>query len=122
MATAIPSLAGKVSVEEAQSELLLVKVHADWCGSCKALESRLITITETLKEQPVLFGTLDYTDKKTSFQATLHASILGISGAIASNKGTGTVLLINAKNQKMLEKFSTANTDDEIVGKITAKL
>ena len=119
---AITSQAGKVSVEKAQAELLLIKVHADWCSSCKALEPRLKAISKTLEDEAILFVTLDYTDEKTSAQATMLASSLGIRDTIADHNSTGTVLLIDAKNTKLAGKFSTANTNEEIVDKIKSLL
>lgn len=116
------SQAGKVEVASAKPELIMVKVHADWCGSCKALTPRLKALGKTLEDKAVLFVTLDYTDEQTSAQATMLAAGLGIRDAIAEHNSTGTVLLIDADTHKIAEKFSVSSNDEMILGKIKALL
>ena len=61
---ASPALAGTVQVDgEGSPALYVVKVHADWCGSCKALTPVLEEVREALADDPVLFLELDVTDE-----------------------------------------------------------
>ena len=73
-----PTLAGTVPVEgEGDPALYVVKVHADWCGSCTALVPILEEVHAGVADQPVLFVQLDVTDSTLTSQARLLAAALG---------------------------------------------
>ena len=116
---ASPALAGTVQVDgEGSPALYVVKVHADWCGSCKALTPVLEEVREALADDPVLFLELDVTDEARTAQARLLAVALGIEDHLKANNKTGLVLLINPGDNALLETLTRKNSDDEMVGKI----
>jgi len=117
--TTAPALAGTVEVEgEGTPALYVVKVHADWCGSCKALVPILDEVRETMSAEPVLFLTLDVTDEDRTGQARLLAAALGIEQHLKTNNKTGLVLVINPSDKTLLETLTKENTADEMIGKI----
>ena len=114
-----PAFAASVEVEgEGTPALYVVKVHADWCGSCKALVPILDEVRETMSAEPVLFLTLDVTDEDRTGQARLLAAALGIENHLKANNKTGLVLIINPADKALLETLTKENTADEMVGKI----
>lgn len=114
-----PAFAGTVEVEgEGTPALYVVKVHADWCGSCKALVPILDEVRETMSAEPVLFLTLDVTDEDRTGQARLLAAALGIEEHLKTNNKTGLVLVINPSDKALLETLTRENTADEMIGKI----
>ncbi len=116
---AAPAFAGTVEVEgEGTPALYVVKVHADWCGSCKALVPILDEVRETMSAEPVLFLTLDVTDEDRTGQARLLAAALGIEEHLKTNNKTGLVLVINPSDKALLETLTRENTADEMIGKI----
>lgn len=116
---ASPALAGTVQVDgEGSPALYVVKVHADWCGSCKALAPVLEEVRETLAAESVLFLELDVTDEARTAQARLLASALGIEDHLKANNKTGLVLLIDPSDKALLETLTRKNSAEEIVGKI----
>lgn len=118
-----PSLAGTVPVEgEGDPALYVVKVHADWCGSCKALVPILKEVQAEVADQPVLFVELDVTDSALTAQARLLAAALDVENHFKANNKTGLVLLINARDHTLLETVTKQNSAAETVGKIEAHL
>lgn len=116
---ASPALAGTVQVDgEGSPALYVVKVHADWCGSCKALTPVLEEVRESLADEPVLFLELDVTDEARTAQARLLTAALGIEDHLKANNKTGLVLLINPGDNALLETLTRKNSADEMVGKI----
>ncbi len=114
-----PTFAATVEVEgEGTPALYVVKVHADWCGSCKALVPILDEVRETMSAEPVLFLTLDVTDEDRTGQARLLAAALGIEQHLKTNNKTGLVLVINPSDKALLETLTRENTADEMIGKI----
>ena len=118
-----PMLAGPVSVEgKGDPALYVVKVHADWCGSCTALAPILKEVQAGVADQPVLFIQLDVTDPALTSQARLLAAALDVEDHFKANNKTGLVLLINAQNRALLETVTKQNSAAEIVGKIKTHL
>ena len=117
------TLAGTVPVEgEGDPALYVVKVHADWCGSCTALVPILEEVQAGVADQPVLFVQLDVTDSTLTSQARLLAAALDVEDHFKANNQTGLVLLINAQDHTLLETVTKQNTAAEIVGKIKTHL
>ena len=118
-----PTLAGTVPVEgEGDPALYVVKVHADWCGSCTALVPILEEVQAGVADHPVLFVQLDVTDSTLTSQARLLAAALDVEDHFKANNKTGLVLLINAQDHTLLETVTKQNSAAEIVGKIKTHL
>lgn len=84
--------AGADHHEEAATAVpLVVKIHADWCGTCVKLNSTMAQLGEELgaKAQIVV---LDVTDKDALAKSAAEAKALGISSFFDAYKSkTGTV-------------------------------
>ena len=118
-----PTLAGTVPVEgEGDPALYVIKVHADWCGSCKALVPILKEVRAAVADQAVLFVELDVTDSTLTSQARLLAAALDVEDHFKANNKTGLVLLINPQDHTLLETVTKQNSAAEIVGKIETHL
>ena len=51
--------------------------------------------------KPVLFVTLDFTNRTTHYQSELLASALGMGEAYKANQGTGFILLIDSQTRNI---------------------
>ena len=102
--------------------MYVVKVHADWCGSCTALVPILEEVHAGVADKPVLFVQLDVTDSTLTSQARLLAAALNVEDHFKANNQTGLVLLINAQDHTLLETVTKQNSATEIVGKIKTHL
>ena len=100
----------------------MVKVHADWCGSCTALVPILEEVQTGVADKPVLFVQLDVTDSTLTSQARLLAAALDVEDHFKANNKTGLVLLINAQDHTLLETVTKQNSAAEIIGKIETHL
>ena len=118
-----PGFAGAVEVPgDGDPALYVVKVHADWCGSCKALVPVLEEVRASLADKPVLFLELDVTDAKRTSQARLLAAALGIEEPFKANNKTGLVLLIDPAKKAVVETLTRKNPAEEMTGKIKAHI
>ncbi len=108
--------------ENVQPKLLVVKFHADWCGSCRALGPVLTDLTNKLDGKPVLFTKLDFTNNSEKHQSNLLASALGIEKIVKENNGTGFLLVIDSKTKEIKAKLTKTQTVKEMAREINAFL
>ena len=106
--------------EEAESAMpaastgpLVVKIHADWCGTCV----RLTSVWEDLQAgygDSARFVVLDVTDRGAAVASAIEAERLGISEFFDEHKGrTGTIAILDPATGKAVEIF-TGETDAEV--------
>lgn len=113
-AFALPMTLG-AAAPPAEPELLAVKFHADWCGSCKKMGPIFEDLTNKYDGKPVLFVTLDLTNGTTRAQAEYLAASLGFGDVYAQNQGTGFILLLDGKSRKQVAKL-TSDQNIKVMG------
>ncbi|NCP21954.1 MAG: thioredoxin family protein [Zetaproteobacteria bacterium] len=100
------------STKTTSPKLIVVKFHADWCKTCRAMGPVFEDLQNKIDGDEVLFIKLDFTNNKTKNQSTLLGSALGISDILKQNdRRTGFVLIIDAKTKKTLQKLTV---DDDV--------
>lgn len=109
------ALAAGLDAAPAQPEILAVKFHADWCGSCKRMGSVFEDLRNKYDGKPVLFVELDLTNGTTRSQAEYLVSALDFGEVYAQNEGTGFILLLDGQSRKQLAKL-TADQDIKAMG------
>ena len=115
--------AGAVDITGNSSpQVFVAKVHADWCGSCRALEPIIVKLKDTFADDPVLFVTLDVTSKTTISQARLLAVVLGIEEQLKENNKTGLLLVWSSSENKLVEILTLKSTHEEMVNTIKKAL
>ena len=112
-----PTATAKDAPELCSAKPLVVKIHADWCGSCKALESVWQRIETDLGDRATAV-TLDVSDRVAYAESLAAAERLGISGFFQeyrSRTGTIAVLECNSREpvaimngERDLEKYRAA--------------
>jgi thiol-disulfide isomerase/thioredoxin len=110
------------SQENSQPELMVVKFHADWCGSCRVLGPVLTDLTNKLDGKPVLFVKLDFTNNTSKHQTKLLASSLGIEKIVAQNNGTGFLLVVDSKTKEVKAKLTKEKSVKEMTNEINSLL
>lgn len=64
--------------------------------------------------KPILFVTLDFTNRTTHYQSELLASALGMSEAYKANQGTGFILLLNSQTRNISTRLTSKQTLKEM--------
>jgi len=78
----------------------VVKIHADWCGACKALEPVWAQIETELSDQATVVS-LDVTDRVGYSKSVATAERLGISEFFREyRRRTGTIAVLDCKTRK----------------------
>ena len=109
-------LPASLQADANEPQVIAVKLHADWCGSCKKMGTAFEDLSNKFDGKPVLFVTLDRTNNTTRHQSDLLASAIGAGKIAADNPGTGYVLLLDGKSRKVLGKL-TADLSVKEMGK-----
>ncbi|MEX0642467.1 MAG: thioredoxin domain-containing protein [Pirellulales bacterium] len=105
--------ADKQSSSSNTPEIVAVKFHADWCGSCRRMGTAFEDLSVVSENKPVLFTTLDLTDNRTRKQAAYLMSMLRFQEAwkeCGAGQKTGFVLLIDPATQQPIGRL-TADQD-----------
>jgi thiol-disulfide isomerase/thioredoxin len=97
-------------------KLVALKLHADWCGTCRKMGPAFEDAKGRLDGKAVLFVVLDRTNRSTRSEAEMLASALGLGGVYDADKGTGKVLVVDAKTKKLVATLSA-----DLDGKAMAK-
>jgi len=105
----------QVTVEAREPKLILVKLHADWCPYCKALEKPWAAAKEELVADDILFVRLNRSDKAQSRQAAFHLAALGLEDAWKEygNK-TGLMVLFDTATGQAVEVFNGRSAGDSV--------
>lgn len=116
-----PPVAQAKEKTETEAEAYAVLFYADWCGSCKAIDPKLEEARASLAEEPVLFVTFDMTDEKTQKQTAMLANALKLEDHFSENAGkTGFILMIDPKNNNVLDRITKSDSTEEMEKKIAA--
>jgi thiol-disulfide isomerase/thioredoxin len=100
LSLALPAVAGSGAKGP-----LVVKIHADWCGTCVKLNSTWEELQAQYGES-ARFVVLDVTDKQATLAASLEADRLGIREFFDANKGkTGTIGILDGSTGEVVEVF-----------------
>lgn len=95
-------------------KLMVIKFHADWCGSCRTLGPVITDLSNKLDGQPVLFTELDFTNITTKNQTHLLAAALGIEKIVKNNNGTGFILVIDSETKEVKAKLDKTQSVKEM--------
>lgn len=82
---------------------VLVKIHADWCGTCRILAPTWEALQSRVGDS-VRFVVLDVTDRNTMLAAERQAERLGIRPLFDRYKGqTGTIAVLDGTSLEVVE-------------------
>ena len=106
----------------AKPDLLAVKFHADWCGSCKKMGTVFEDLRNKYDGKSVLFVTLDLTNGTTRSQAEFLAAALGFGDVYAKNTGTGFILLLDGESRQQVAKLTADQNIKEMGAELLKQL
>lgn len=105
------------------SKVAAVRVHADWCPNCRALDPKVEQVAASENWDGVTFVRIDYTrrDKDAVFA---EADALGIGEAIRAqfpkSVKTGLLLIIDIDSQTVVEVLTHKETAETISARLRA--
>ncbi len=99
LALASGATAGSVSAAEDASKPFIVKIHADWCGTCTRMNPTFEALEAKLGDRARVV-VLDVTDREAEARSTAEADRLGIRPFFDRYKGkTGTVGVLDGRTR-----------------------
>jgi thiol-disulfide isomerase/thioredoxin len=100
---ASPALAGDEPDSCEANKPFVVKIHADWCGSCKATEATWTRVEEDLGDQATVVQ-LDVSDRVAYSESAAKAEELGIGEFFQEYRSrTGTVAILDCETLEPVE-------------------
>lgn len=100
-----------------KADYIAVFFYADWCPNCKQLVPEIDQARQILpKDSPILFITLDLTDKTTIFQSNMLAHALGIGDYFKEQgSATGYLAILETGTKKEVVQITSAQDANTIV-------
>jgi thiol-disulfide isomerase/thioredoxin len=85
-----------------ETKPLVVKIHADWCGSCRATQPTWERVTAELSDRATMVR-FDVTDRASYESAVSEAARLGIGDFLDEyRRRTGTIAVLDCETQEPL--------------------
>ena len=116
------TLYGQCEGEEKKAKLYAVAFHADYCGACKKIGPSVMELAERMKDQSVEFVKFDFTSDESRSKTKEKAKEYGLEEVLASNKGTGYVVLVEADTKKEVGKLTTKHSVTDMISVVTENL
>ena len=92
--------AGEVSADADASKPFIVKIHADWCGTCTRLNGTWEALEKSVGSEARLV-VLDVTDKEALARSRAEADRLGLRSFFDAYKSqTGTVAVLDGATRE----------------------
>lgn len=108
--------AAEVRGELREADIMLVKMHADWCGNCKALNPHWDSAqNDRLGKQNVLFVKFDITNQQTRAHSEMLANELGLGDVWEARSGsTGQMFIVDRSTKKVIADFNSRSSAKSI--------
>jgi thiol-disulfide isomerase/thioredoxin len=104
-----------------QPQLVVARIHADWCSKCRALAPVMTSLQQ--RYQNIQFVTFDVTNRSTLQAAQARARELKLTSFLDANKSRpSTVALINSVNGQTVKQFFNNNNQQEYVNSINGAI
>jgi len=103
------------------SEIAAVRVHADWCPNCRALDPKVERVIASDSWDGVTFVRIDYT-RRDRAAVFAEADSLGIGEAIrahfAGGIKTGLLLIVDIDSQTVIDTMTHKETEAAITARL----
>jgi len=100
-----------------EATLVAIRIHADWCGRCKALDPKLAAAQASTADLPIEHLRLDYTRKDdAALTAALKARGLHepVLLAMGGKYVTGQLILVDLTSKQLLRTLPSDASEQDI--------
>ena len=108
--------------EKESPTLYAVMFYADNCSNSKSITPKVKSLQSKLQGKKVEFVKFDFSTKESIEKTQDLANKLGLNNVLASNEGTGFVVLVDAKSKAKRAILTTKQSPDEMLGIVLSKL
>ena len=108
--------------EKESPVLYAVMFHADFCGACKAIAPKVMGLQTRLDNKKIEFVKFDFTNQESKQKTREVANKLGLDDVLASNQGTGFVVIVDAKSKKQKAVLTPKQSSDEMLAVVDKNL
>ncbi len=119
--TETKSKSAKADCHSEAAKIAAVKFHADYCGACKKLEPKITELKGKFHDE-VVFVKFDFTNDDSKAKTETLAKDQGLNDVLASNKGTGYIVLYDLKHKKVVGKLNSSQSVAEMEKEIKTYL
>lgn len=114
----------KTMEHPAESKVIVLINHADWCPVCKSNSTRVKTEVVSKFSENASYDIIlnDRTNKKTVQASSGICKKSGIDDFAKKNKSTGTIYFIKSTDKTLISKISVAETSEKIIAEFNKSL
>ena len=103
-------------------KLYAVLFSADYCSACKAIAPKVMALQDKLDAKDVKFVKFDFSNSESKDKNKEIAKKLGLNDVLASNNGTGYVVLVDAKSKDEKAVLTTKQSTEEMLALVEKNL
>ena len=103
-------------------KLYAVLFSADYCSACKAIAPKVMALQDKLDAEDVKFVKFDFSNNESKDKNKEIAKKLGLNDVLASNNGTGYVVLVDAKSKDEKAVLTTKQSTEEMLALVEKNL
>ena len=105
------------------ASVIVLRTSAQWCKLCTSAKSAFSELEDELSAEPVLFVTLDRTDKASTRQAVYLTKALGLQESVGDGLcKVGTVTIVDAQSKQLISTTQLSPTVDTMVRTVNKAL
>ncbi len=108
--------------EKESLTLYAVMFHSDNCADSKAMALKVKDLQANLEGKQVEFIKFDFSTNESREKTRVLANKLGLSKVLASNVGTGFVVLVDSKSKEKKAILTTKQSSDEMLAIVIKNL
>ena len=105
------------------ASVIVLRTSAQWCKLCTSAKSAFSKLEDELSAEPVLFVTLDRTDKASTRQAVYLTNALGLQESVGDGLcKVGTVTIVDAQSKQLISTTQLSPNVDTMVRTVNKSL
>lgn len=119
---AAPSFTSETAPQP-DADVYAVVFYADWCGNCRVLDPKVMSVWPGFSDRPIEMVKLDFTDAETTEASQTLAARYGLGDVFEADAGrTGFIVLVDADSGAEIDRIGSRDTAAQIRAKLNGAL